>query len=141
MTVYISAPYELRDYAVQLRRDLFERGVEVIARWIDSEVPDYNPQAMQATMDRNARWACVDIEDLEQADVMVLVNPAEWRHKGSGGRHVETGIALGNGVPVVIVGERTNVFHYLAEATLIPYPAIPVDLVKAITDAIEARGF
>lgn len=121
-TVYISAPFELFDHARRLRAQLQGLGIRVQARWMDEEVPEYNPHDVGATATRNAQWANNDLEDISLVDAVVLINPGAWKHKGSGGRHTEIGYALNCAIPIFILGERTNVFHYLPGIDLLPWP-------------------
>lgn len=102
MKVYIAAPYPVRDRAATMMRVLELRGVEVTSRWL--KAPD-------TMCDEHARK---DLEDVAAADVLLALNPEGWEDKGTGGRHVELGYAIALGKPILLVGERTNIFHYLS---------------------------
>lgn len=116
ITVYVSARYEDRQKARELRA-LLEcyRDVRVKSSWLDG--PD---QPMSSLGGEQAfKAATSDIEEIGQADVFVRLNPVGGDRSGTGGRHVEFGIALAFGLPVVLVGERMNVFDYLTGVLLV----------------------
>ena len=102
MTIYIAAPYEMRDEAISVMHWLESQGHEVTSSWLRDGV--------FANDDPTAR---LDLADIDRANLLLALNPSEWRQRGSGGRHVELGYALALGKQVVLVGARTNVFHYL----------------------------
>jgi len=129
--VYLCARFgrraELRGYRATLRVD----GYHCTSRWLDDPEPDTDA-------DRAAH--CV--ADVLDADVLIAFSeaPAEYSivpYAARGGRHVELGIAYGCGMPVIVVGERENVFHSLDEG---------IDLVPcwldalAVLDAIRDSG-
>ncbi len=101
-SVYIAAPYPLRDRAQQLRTEIEFAGFPVTSTWIRQ--PD-------TLSDEFAR---VDLADVSRACVLVAYNPPEYKNAGTGGRHVELGYALALGKPVVLIGEPSNIFHYLS---------------------------
>lgn len=106
--VYIAAPAPLIDHARALRNVLVAAGDQVTARWLDVPFED-TPAA-----------ARMDLDDIDAADLLIALNPEPWRQKGTGGRHVELGYALARGKQVLLVGARTNVFHYDARVTFLP---------------------
>lgn len=102
MKVYIAAPWQLRDEARALGERLTAAGVTVTARWLIE--PDG-----QAERD----GALMDLVDIDCSEALVLLNPAGWEAKGTGGRHVECGYAHAKGLSVGILGVRSNCFHTL----------------------------
>lgn len=77
--------------------------MEVVSRWLSS-----------AGTDDPGIAASRDLEDVRQADAMVAFTQGPRHpHQGRGGRHVEFGIALGLGIPVIRVGPVEHVFHEL----------------------------
>ncbi len=85
-------------------------------------MPPPVPATAQADSDgATARLAAIarqDFEDIASAGVVVVFNPPAACTVGRGGRHVETGYALGK--RVVLVGARGNVFHWLPEIPFVP---------------------
>lgn len=108
--LYIAAPFECQASALGLRQVLRGNGFVITSRWLDEPpiaMPDMTPDFCAVVARR-------DIVDIYNADAMVLVNPEEWRRAGTGGRHVEAGIALTRAMPFFILGVRSNVFHHLS---------------------------
>lgn len=107
MKVYIAAPYPLRAHAIDVMHHLEALGHVVTSRWLKS--PD-------ELADEHARK---DLADVAEADVLLALNPPRWEDAGTGGRHVEFGYALALEKQIVLVGERSNIFHYLSDVRVI----------------------
>jgi nucleoside 2-deoxyribosyltransferase len=115
MRVYVAAPWIKGGDALEARNALVAAGIEVNSRWLSrvkgNTDPDYDYTKDPTYTVPDARAESLkDIEDVLDADAVVVVNSAK-----SEGKAVETGIAIGAGIPVVVVGERSNTFHYLSE--------------------------
>lgn len=102
MKVYIAAPYPCRDFAVRVMKMLEVQGIEVTSRWL--KYPD----------EMNDDFARQNLTDVACADVLVALNVEGWEEKGTGGRHVELGYALACGKKIILVGQRSNIFHHLS---------------------------
>lgn len=101
-SVYIAAPYQLKDEAIRLGHVLAKHGIELASSWLLTEqMPDSDVEARK------------DLLDVSAANVFVALNPAAWSNQGTGGRHVELGYALALQKPIVLRGARSNVFHHL----------------------------
>ncbi len=107
-SVYIAAPYPEREAARRVMLLLEHCGVTVTSRWLRE--PDI-------LCDGDARK---DLLDVAAADVLVALNPEAWCSSGTGGRHVELGYALACGKAIVLVGERSNIFHHLDDLVVVP---------------------
>ena len=107
MKVYIAAPYPCRDEAIAIMHKLEAAGHEVTSRWLKS--PD-------ELADEHARK---DLDDVARADVLLAINAEAWENKGTGGRHVEFGYAIALGLRLVLIGRRSNIFHYLSDVHVI----------------------
>jgi hypothetical protein len=68
-------------------------------------------------------------------DVLLLLKPVASHRTTTGGHHVETGVALAMGMPVVLLGERENVFHHHDTVTVVPFPVWDTDII-----ALHVRG-
>lgn len=101
MTVYIACPYPERDYAIAVMLACEARGLTVTSRWLKK--PD----------ELADQFAREDLQDVAAADCLLALNPPGYADRGTGGRHVELGYALALGKLVVLVGSKTNIFHYL----------------------------
>lgn len=101
MKIYVAAPYELRDTAIGVMRDLEQMGFTVTSEWLrtDEEI--------------SPKMAAQDLRDIDAADLVVVLHPPEFEYKGTGGRHFEMGYAVAKGKRVILVGRRTNNFHHL----------------------------
>lgn len=119
--IYLSAQFEDRAVLLDARERLVAEGYHVTSRWLDapSSTPATALAAEEGAASRLAGIARQDFEDIDAAELIVVFNPAESCGTGRGGRHVETGYALARGKPVVIVGARGNVFHWLPEIALV----------------------
>lgn len=99
--VYIAARTEDQARAAAVRDSLRHYGIGCTSRWLDLlEVPRVSTAG-----------ARVCVEDIQRADVVILLNPREAHRTGTGGRHTELGIAIGCGKPALVLGDAENVFH------------------------------
>jgi NTP pyrophosphatase (non-canonical NTP hydrolase) len=115
--VYIAAPFELRNVAIELRSLLLLSDIICTAGWIDGPAPNDLDAAQR------------DLSDILRAEAVVFVNPPHWAKQGSGGRHTEIGFALANNIPVFMMGKASNVFHALPEVRV-------YESVNELTDAL-----
>jgi nucleoside 2-deoxyribosyltransferase len=114
MRVYLAGSWNHRLECRLGRTALQGIGIEVVARWLDTEHNETVPREEQALME-----ALYDLEDIDGADAIVVDNTVA---SSSGGFHLETGYALAKGKPVYLIGERTSVFHYLPGVTVVDSP-------------------
>lgn len=123
MRVYIAAPYFARDALRNYEFELQARGHESTATWLGaSHEIDINAlgTAPGASDSYAMDHALQDYEDVSRSDALILVT---WDRAvgmcpvgtvygpNSGGRHVEAGMALAQGIPVIVFGEPENIFH------------------------------
>lgn len=118
MNIYIAAPWVRRADAAEAKRRVQDAGHRVTAHWIDGhfdETPSVDNLGDQASQD----W-----QDVEDSDVLILLNL-----EMSAGKATELGIALVNGLRILLVGPRQgNVFHNLSE----------VEQFDTLTEALDA---
>lgn len=129
MKVYIAAPWTRKALAASYAAVLEASGHTITKRWWEHrEVPGYltDDHTNDAEL---AQQALEDIDGVLAADVFVLLNLEK-----SEGKAVETGIALAAGIPIVVVGPRSNIFHYL-DVTVVPELG---DINRAIIEAVAA---
>lgn len=107
MKFYLASKYsrmeELRGY----RDELTSLGHTVTSSWLEDD-----PAGCDESDPTNARLAeCANqnLEDILSADLMVLFTGGPQ----SPGRNIEFGYAVGQSIPVRIVGPRESVFHHL----------------------------
>jgi hypothetical protein len=107
MRVYLASCYSDRARMCTIRDQILApMGVEVTARWINGG------HEIGADNSANRVIAQDDFDDLTHADLMIFFADVESK-RGRGGRHVEFGLALGRRIPIIVVGPRLNVFHWL----------------------------
>lgn len=121
MKVYLAAAFsrraELRGYRDELRR----AGIEVTSRWLDeSEEPEPDDDDFADDVRSFAEYAEMDLEDVQDADVIVCFTEEPGGGPARGGRHVELGYALGIGLDAIVVGYRENIFHCLRDVHFDP---------------------
>lgn len=122
-TIYLAGPYSSRDLLRGYAAELTRVGYKIRARWLDGthEVAANPKVEAEADPTERARWAHEDLEDVRACDILVAFTRAAVGGGGaSGGRHVETGYALGQHKQVLLVGEPENVFHWLPGVQKLP---------------------
>lgn len=124
MRIYFAAPYFARD---SLRNFAFEigeaHGHESTSTWLQAtHAIKENTLGTAPAMDDGYAYSHAeeDYEDVLRSDALILVTwdtavsicPDDTVYgPNSGGRHVETGIALAQAIPVIVWGEPENIFH------------------------------
>ena len=101
---------ELRSYAEAIE----SAGGVVTAGWIysDSELADLPAELPAAT----AASARRDLADVLRADLCIsFTEEPRSPRPGRGGRHVEFGVALAQGLRLAVVGPEEHLFHGLPE--------------------------
>lgn len=131
---YLAARYgrrlELTEYADQLRA----LGHQVTSRWLEGqhqadELEVAAAGAVHEVPEIARRFAEEDVADVIFADTLIAFSEPPRSTASRGGRHVEFGMALGWVLAgyktldgrrrrVVLIGERENVFHCLAEVSI-----------------------
>jgi nucleoside 2-deoxyribosyltransferase len=117
MRVYLAAQYNQKPEIALKKQDLQALGFVVTSTWTDE--PE-NPQvSLKDITDETLRgYAGRDLEEIDNADLLVLftVDPDQLTRRG--GRHVEYGYAVGKGIPTCLIGPRENIFHHLLPTDL-----------------------
>lgn len=109
MKVYLAAPWVDKQQAQEVADILVRQGHCITTRWWEHrDVPGYRTgNETRDEMAELAEQAQLDLDGVLSADVFVLMNSTV-----SEGKAVETGVAICSGVPVIILGKRSNLFHY-----------------------------
>lgn len=118
--LYVAGPWARRDEVRAARDQFAAAGFTCTGRWIDS----HHQGNLLDDEDVMAQEAMNDIEDVLNADILVIVNLEK-----SEGKAAETGIALMAQKGIILIGEKTNVFHFLN------FPKV-----QTIEEAIKVAG-
>lgn len=112
MKVYLAAQYSRRREMLLHSMDLRALGHEITSTWIYRGERDAQDNGRQiAEGSDQALWAMENLLDVLDAEVLIaFTEPPETLSRGN--RHVEFGIALGNGKKCIVVGPRELVFHH-----------------------------
>ena len=128
---------ELRAYADQLATI----SIVCTSRWLDET------ENGETFDDGTTIIAVRDRNDIERADALIGFTEPLRSTTSRGGRHVETGIALGLGKRVLIVGGPENVFHMLPEISVFATFADLFEVLryeamagKIISSAVRPKG-
>jgi nucleoside 2-deoxyribosyltransferase len=115
LTAYIAAPFEERETALELKANLEAMGVKITSTWLTpADGNDKNMARLQNRFHDCRCRAVKDLRDIDAGDYFILIKPKKMhRVPTTGGHHVETGYAIAKGKPVIVYGDRENVFHYL----------------------------
>lgn len=112
MQVYLAGRYskklELRKYADELEKV----GIRVGTEWL-KEPDNPNGALSDSSESKLAEYARQDYWNIGACDVFVFFAENQDFQPPRGGRHVEFGMALILGKPIVVVGSPENIFHYL----------------------------
>jgi len=101
--IYLAAPYPTRDRCIEIMHVLEAAGHVVTSRWL--KAPD----------ELNDAFAREDLADVMSADLLLAYNPLEFENAGTGGRHIEFGYAIAKHKKLALIGNRSNIFHYLSD--------------------------
>lgn len=138
MKVYLAAPWSFKEQAKIVKKIFVDAGFDVVSRWIDLHVPKPENSIELGWAEANEeimrREAYNDIEDVKECDVLVLMN-IQPRNFESTGKAVETGIALILDKKVVLVGDKTNVFHYHDNVTQVNGVTEAIDFLRGLNVA------
>jgi len=112
MKVYLAAQYPWKDTITKYAEQLRANGIEVTSSWLE-EPHAPNTKLQQLPDEQHTYYAMNDLNDVDRSDMLVLFSVDPSTAVPRGGRHVEFGYALGKRMPVIVVGPKENIFHYL----------------------------
>lgn len=111
MKIYVAS--HSRALARLVADDLTRLGHQIISSWVYA--PEFLP-ADQHTETERENIAERDVQEVLSSDVLVLVSGPD---KYTGGKFVETGIAIGAGKQVFIIGRRENMLCWHPSITVV----------------------
>lgn len=114
MRFYLAARFGRKEQLLNVRKWLRLLGHEVTSRWLDTTWEDSDPNVSSvAPPEYREKYCLIDLEDVLAAECLISFTERPDDSAGKrGGRHVEFGVALQAGKPLIIVGERENIFHH-----------------------------
>lgn len=124
MKIYVAC--HCQDTARNVAVVLSTAGHEITSRWLHA---DFKPTDQHREPDRPV-IAQEDFDDVAAADALVLVAGPD---RYPGGKFVETGIALGMGKHVVVIGRRENMLIWLPAIQQVDDPQGAVDFLAALS--------
>lgn len=102
MNIYLAARFPRREEMESLVPRFKKIGWNVTARWVFGGEEGLTREDI----------AILDLEDVENADALVLFTEPYGSLQPGGGRFVEFGYALASEKRVYVIGERENVFTH-----------------------------
>ena len=114
MRVFLSGRFSRRDELVGYAGELRSLGITVGARWLEADRHGVTEDELMAELAGRTRAhgaapvaaliALETLEDLRSADALVAFSEPPRTTRSRGGHHVELGMALAWGKPVLVVG-------------------------------------
>lgn len=132
MKVYVAAPWPCRERARLCAAELTNAGHQVTSRWLVEEGDLTDPMSQQ-------RYALKDLEDVGQADVLLLLTGYDGPRSHTGGRHVEFGWAVASGLRTIVCPQPENVFHYLPNVVHCPTMASVIGVLAEFQNQSAGR--
>jgi hypothetical protein len=122
--VYLAARFAAHQEMRGVRDALTALGLTVTSRWIDLDPAVVGGQngigesQMNSDPAACAPYAQADLEDLMAADTVAIFT--QFGPSGTGGRHVELGVALACSKRIIVVGPRENILMTLPQIEHFP---------------------
>lgn len=111
MRVYLASPYSQKEQMHHYAAELRTNDIIVTSSWLDEpHAPE--TQMQDLTPDQHRTYALQDIKDVQAADILVFFTD-KTKTIVRGGRHVEFGIAVQRRIPIYVIGDFENIFHYV----------------------------
>lgn len=104
MKIYLAATYSRLEEMQEYGRQLEGLGHEITSQWIKGHQVDDEMFYVD--------YCYEDINDLANAQTLILFSDNFQPSTSRGGRHVEFGLALAYDQRIILVGQRENIFQY-----------------------------
>lgn len=110
MKIYLADKFGHKMKMRSVRERLTAAGHEVTAQWVYVE----EGLDTDATEEKLISYAKMDVDDVLRADLLVAFSYKRGVPSTGGGRHVEFGVAIQAGKPIIVVGPKgEHIFHYM----------------------------
>lgn len=109
MKIYLASRYGRRKEMADYAELLTIMGYEITSRWLIGHPYEW-------TKESDPLWqgfALADFEDVDKADVVISFPTPRGGHPRGAGHHSEFGYGYAKGKMMIIIGERSNIFHHL----------------------------
>jgi hypothetical protein len=111
---YVAASFAAKADAAAAAKRVEDIGFVCTSRWI-VESPEVG--VIEGNDEERKRYFCdMDVSDVLAANILIVLTNVP---STSGGWHTEVGIAIGRMMPIILVGQRRNVFHYHPLVTVV----------------------
>lgn len=80
-----------------------------------------------------------DYEDVVGSELIIAFTEPPRSNHSRGGRHVEFGIGLGLGKPLIVVGHRENIFHWLPQVKYFDHWTTALEHVAQLSNSLQAN--
>lgn len=114
LKIYVGARFSLRSTVRSLSDFLENQGFEITEKWFLFE-KESTGQISSEALKSNYKAAKADLYGIESADATIFLSENPLMLTRRGGRHVEFGYALALKKPIIVLGPKENVFHYLSD--------------------------
>lgn len=113
MRIYLAAPWVDREQCPAIAAQLEAADHTITHRWwLVEDLPGTYPSNVDDPY--YTQCAVEDYIGVLRADTVVLLNSGK-----SEGKAVETGIAIAHFKPIIVIGTRSNLFHYLPNVHMV----------------------
>jgi len=136
MKVYLAARFS-RKPEMQLKAQVLrEEGIEVSSNWLD-EIAGPNATLSDFPDEYFVMAAQTDLTDIDGSDALLFFSEDPLEPHVRGGRHVEYGYALAKGIPIIVIGPKENIFHFIDRVLVVKTFADAVGVLKQLAEIEE----
>lgn len=123
MRIYLAGSFDDQKELREPANELWYLGHEVVSTWLQ----EVKKPSEMSTDEFKKKLAIKDIAEVVSADLIILDN-----RRSSGGKNCEWGVSLGQFQKKILwlVGQPSNVFHYLADQTFGSWEEVYAELGK-----------
>jgi nucleoside 2-deoxyribosyltransferase len=114
--VYMAARFDLKNEIAEKSQELENLGIKVTSTW-PYEAVGAEENYMAVPQEYLEKYARVDIDQIMNADALILFTQDPLIPFCRGGRMHEAGFAQGLGKTLIVCGPKENIFHWLPEVT------------------------
>lgn len=119
VSVYLAGSFSRKTELAGYRAQFEQVGLKVVSRWLDEPVEDM-AHIDTVPADYSRITAIVDVDDLDDAAVLVLFSNGTGSFNKGGGRFVEMGYMMAQGKKCITVGEPETVFQFHPDHVCVP---------------------